>query len=41
MDKLKLTKLTETDVEAFLTTFERLMLVNKIRPDRWAVKLAP
>ena len=41
-DRLKLTKLTESDdVEAYLTTFERMMAVHKIKEDCWAIKLAP
>ena len=41
-DHLKLTKLTESeDIEAFLTTFERMMRVYGVREDRWAFKLAP
>ncbi len=41
-DHLKLTKLTESeDIEAFLTTFERMMRVYEVREDRWAFKLAP
>lgn len=39
---VKLTKLTESDdIEAFLTTFERLMVSYEIRKDRWVFKLAP
>ena len=38
----KLTKLAEEDdVEAYLTTFERLMTVSGVRRDRWAYLLAP
>jgi len=41
-DRLKLTKLTESeDVEAFLTTFERMMRVYGVKEERWAFKLAP
>ena len=41
-DKLVLTKLTDTeDMEAFLTTFERLMIVYGVAEDRRAIKLAP
>ena len=41
-DKLVLTKLTDAeDIEAFLTTFERLMTVYGLAEDRWAIKLAP
>ena len=39
---IKLQKLTESDdIEAFLTTFERMMLAYEIRRERWAYKLAP
>ena len=42
MKHLKLTKLTEQDdLEAFLTTFERRMVVFGIKKRRWAFKLAP
>ena len=41
MEQLKLAKLTEQDdIEAFLTTFERVMGVFGIER-RWAFKLAP
>ena len=41
-DKLKLTKLTESeDIEAYLTTFERMMQVYEVDESRWAYKLAP
>ena len=41
-DRLKLSKLTESeDIEAFLTTFERMMRVYGVKEDRWAFKLAP
>ena len=41
-DKLKLTKVTESeDIEAYLTTFERMMLVYEVDESRWAYKLAP
>ena len=41
-DKLILTKLSEhEDIEAYLTTFERLMTIYKVEEMRWAVKLAP
>ena len=41
-EQIKLTRLTETDdVEAYLTTFERLMTIGGIRPDSWALRLAP
>ena len=37
-DKLVLTKLTENeDVEAYLTTFERMLTVYGVREDRWAI----
>ena len=39
---VKLAKLSETDdIEAYLTTFERLMVSYEIKPDRWVYKLAP
>ena len=41
-EKLKLTKLTDSeDIEAYLTTFERMMQVYEVEEDRWAFKLAP
>ena len=40
-EKLVLTKLSNHDIEAFLTTFERLMTVYGVGEDRWAIKLAP
>ena len=37
-----MTKLGENeDIEAYLTTFERVMTLYALPPDRWAVKLAP
>ena len=40
--KVVLTKLGEnTDIEAYLTTFERVMTLYAVPPDCWAVKLAP
>ena len=39
---VKVTKLTEADdIEAYLTTFERLMKAYEIHQDRWTYKLAP
>ena len=39
---VKVTKLTtEDDIEAYLTTFERLMTAHEIPEARWAYKLAP
>ena len=39
---VKVTKLTEEDdIEAYLTTFERLMKAYDVREERWAFKLAP
>ena len=39
---VKVAKLTEEDdIEAYLTTFERLMRAYEIREERWAFKLAP
>ena len=41
-DKVKLSKLSESDdVEAYLTTFERVMVVYEVDRARWAFKLAP
>jgi hypothetical protein len=41
-EQLKLTKLTESeDIEAYLTTFERMMGVYGVEEDRWAFQLAP
>ena len=40
--QIKLTRLTETDdVEAYLTTFERLMAIGGIDEDSWAIRLLP
>jgi len=40
--EVKVAKLTEEDdVEAYLTTFERLMKVHAVPESRWAYKLAP
>ena len=40
--KPKLTKLSEVDdVEAFLTTFERIMAVSGVARSQWAYMLAP
>lgn len=39
---LKLTRLQETDeIEAYLTTFERLMVAHKIERKNWPYRLAP
>ena len=39
---LKLTRLSDQDdVEAYLTTFERMMVAYEIKEARWAFKLAP
>ena len=39
---VKVTKLTDKDdIEAYLTTFKRLMKVYDIKVDRWSFKLAP
>ena len=41
-DMLKLTRLTEgDDIEAYLTTFERMMRAYDIAKERWAFKLVP
>ena len=38
----KLVKLSEQDdIEAYMTTFERVMRAYEIKEERWAVKLAP
>ena len=39
---VKVAKLTDKDdIEAYLTTFERLMKAYEVREDRWVYKLAP
>ena len=41
-DTAKLTKLTESeDIEAYLTTFERMMVAHEVEEEKWAFKLAP
>ena len=41
-ESIKLTKLGEgDDVEAYLTTFERIMEVNEVNRERWQFQLAP
>ena len=41
-DKLVLSKFAEgDDIEAYLTTFERMMTVYGVDESRWAIKLAP
>ena len=41
-EQLKLTKLSDADdVEAYLTTFERMMKVYEIEDNKWAFRLAP
>ena len=41
-EEMKLTRLTEKDdIEAYLTTFERMMEVYGIGKEKWAYKLAP
>ena len=41
-DSLKLTKLGEgDDIEAYLTTFERIMEAHEVRRERWSYQLAP
>ena len=38
----KLTKLTESeDIEAYLTTFERMMAAHEVDEEKWAFQLAP
>ena len=40
--EIKVTKLTDADdIEAYLTTFERLMQAYEVPRERWAFKLAP
>ena len=40
--ELKLTKLSEQDdIEAYLTTYERMMVIYEVPEERWAVRLAP
>lgn len=40
--EIKLVKLSEQDdIEAYLTTFERVMRAYEVKEERWAVKLAP
>ena len=40
--EIKVTKLTEADdIEAYLTTFERLMQAYEVPQEWWAFKLAP
>ena len=39
---VKVSKLTENDdIEAYLTTFERLMKAYEVKEERWVFKLAP
>ena len=41
-DKLQLNKLTEgDDIEAYLTTFERLMQGYNVEKNQWSYRLAP
>lgn len=41
-DKVKLTKLGDSDdIEAYLKTFERMMVAYDVPPARWVFKLAP
>ena len=40
--KAKVAKLTDQDnIEAYLTTFERIMKAHEVKKERWAFKLAP
>ena len=40
--ELRVAKLTDRDdIEAYLTTFERLMSAYRVPKDRWIFKLAP
>ena len=42
MENAKLTKLTESeDIEAYLTTCERMMAAHEVDKEKWAFKLAP
>ena len=39
---MKLTRLSDSDnIEAYLTTFERIMEAHEVSRDRWSFKLAP
>jgi hypothetical protein len=39
---MKVSKLTKSDdIEAYLTTFERLMKAYEVQEGRWSYKLAP
>ena len=39
---VKVAKLTENDdIEAYLTTFEQLMVAYEVKKDKWTFKLAP
>ena len=39
---VKIVKLTEQDdIEAYLTTFERIMVAYEVPKERWTFKLAP
>ena len=41
-ERLQLTKLTDNDdIEAYITTFERMMEVYKVEKVKWAYMLAP
>ena len=41
-EPVKLTRLSDgDDIEAYLTTFERIMEAHEVRSDRWSFKLAP
>ena len=41
-EPVKLTRLSDSDdIEAYLTTFERIMEVHVVSRDRWSFKLAP
>ena len=42
LETVKLSKLTESeDIEAYLTTFERMMVAYEVERNRWAFLLAP
>ena len=42
IEPVKLTRLAENDdIEAYLTTFERIMVAHEVKKERWSFKLAP
>lgn len=40
-EEVVLTKFTEGDIEAYLTTFERIVTFHGVEQAHWAIKLAP